>query len=61
MRAPASILIQTRESAYPRSLAEKSYADIRSFARLTQGGHFTAWENPAAVAEAILALEAAVR
>ncbi|QNE37338.1 epoxide hydrolase family protein [Leifsonia shinshuensis] len=61
VEAPASILIQTHESAYPRSLAEKSYADIRSFARLARGGHFTAWENPAAVAAAILALEAEVR
>ncbi|MFE4950372.1 epoxide hydrolase family protein [Leifsonia sp. NPDC056665] len=61
VQAPASILVQTHESGYPRSLAEKSYADIRSFARLTHGGHFTALENPAAVAEAILALEAEVR
>lgn len=58
---PASILIQTHESAYPRSLAEKSYADIRAFQRLAHGGHFTAWENPTAVADAILALEAVVR
>lgn len=58
---PASILIQTHEAAYPRSLAEKSYADIRSFERLARGGHFTAWENPAAVASAIRTLEEAVR
>lgn len=61
VQAPASILIQTHEAAYPRSLAEKSYADIRSFVRLAQGGHFTAWENPAAIASAILELEAIVR
>lgn len=58
---PASILIQRYEAAYPRSLAEKSYTDIRSFERLEAGGHFTAWEAPERVAEAILALEAEVR
>lgn len=61
VEVPASILIQTHEGAYPRSLAEKSYTDIRSFERLTHGGHFTAWENPAAIASATLALEEAVR
>lgn len=55
---PASILIQTHEAAYPRSLAEKSYTDIRRFERLTRGGHFTAWEAPAPVAEAIELLAA---
>lgn len=50
---PASILINTHEHGYPRSLAEKSYTDIRSFERLESGGHFTAWENPDAVAAAI--------
>lgn len=48
--APAAILINTHERAYPRSLAEKSYTDIRAFERLEHGGHFTAWENPSAVA-----------
>ncbi|WP_426624909.1 epoxide hydrolase family protein [Leifsonia sp. McL0607] len=61
IEVPSSILIQTHEGAYPRSLAEKSYSDIRSFERLQHGGHFTAWENPAAIASAILALEEAVR
>lgn len=50
---PASILINTHEHGYPRSLAEKTYTDIRSFERLESGGHFTAWENPDAVAAAI--------
>ena len=58
---PASIVIQTHEAAYPRSLAEKSYTDIRSFERLEHGGHFTAWEAPHAVASAVLALEEQVR
>lgn len=58
---PASILIQTHEGGYPRSLAEKTYTDIRSFERLRHGGHFTAWEAPEAVAGAVLALEEQVR
>ncbi|MDR6971239.1 epoxide hydrolase [Leifsonia shinshuensis] len=55
---PASILVQRHEAAYPRSLAEKSYADIRSFNRLERGGHFTAWEAPDAIAAAVRDLEA---
>jgi pimeloyl-ACP methyl ester carboxylesterase len=55
--APAAILIQRHEAAYPRSLAEKSYRDIRSFGRLASGGHFTAWEAPSAVAAAVRELE----
>lgn len=58
---PASIVVQRHESAYPRTLAEKSYADIRSFQRLKHGGHFTAWEAPDAVAAAIRELEAQIR
>lgn len=59
--APAAIVIQTHEATYPRSLAEKTYTDIRSFERLEHGGHFTAWEAPEAVAATVLALEAQVR
>ncbi|WP_430593242.1 epoxide hydrolase family protein [Humidisolicoccus flavus] len=55
---PAALRIQTHEAGYPRSLAEKSYLDIRSFERLKSGGHFTAWENPKAVADAIAELAA---
>ncbi|MCI0156269.1 epoxide hydrolase [Leifsonia shinshuensis] len=61
IEVPASIVVQTHEGAYPRSLAEKSYSDIRSFERLPHGGHFTAWENPAAIASAVLALEEVAR
>jgi pimeloyl-ACP methyl ester carboxylesterase len=56
VEVPSSILIQTHEAKYPRSLAEKSYADIRAFSRLEAGGHFTAWEAPDAVAAAVRAL-----
>ncbi|WP_285115984.1 epoxide hydrolase family protein [Leifsonia sp. fls2-241-R2A-40a] len=58
---PASILVQRHEAAYPRSLAEKSYSDIRSFGRLERGGHYTAWEAPAAVAQAVRELEMNIR
>lgn len=58
---PASILIQRHEAAYPRSLAEKSYSDIRAFERLDRGGHFTAWEAPGAVAAAVRELEVNIR
>lgn len=61
IEVPASIVIQTHESAYPRSLAEKSYTDIRAFRRLEHGGHFTAWEAPDAVATAVRELEEQVR
>lgn len=50
---PAAVLTNTHEASYPRSLAEKSYSDLRSFGTLHDAGHFTAWENPGAVAEAI--------
>lgn len=50
---PASLLVNTHERGYPRSLGDKSYTDVRAFERLDRGGHFTAWENPAAVAGAI--------
>jgi epoxide hydrolase len=57
IEVPASLIIQTRESGYPRSLGEKSYLDIRSFKRLERGGHFPAWETPDDVASAITDLE----
>lgn len=60
IRVPAAILINTHESAYPRSLAEKSYTDVRAFTRLSTGGHFTAWENPVAVTHALEGLAAQV-
>ncbi|WP_348788413.1 epoxide hydrolase family protein [Leifsonia sp. NPDC080035] len=60
IEVPASILVQRHEAEYPRSLAEKSYTDIRSFERLSKGGHFTAWEAPGPVAAAITALAAEV-
>jgi pimeloyl-ACP methyl ester carboxylesterase len=61
IEVPAAVIVQTHEREYPRSLAEKSYLDLRSFEKLERGGHFTAFEAPAAIARTILALEAVVR
>ncbi|HYI25815.1 MAG TPA: epoxide hydrolase [Thermomicrobiales bacterium] len=61
IEVPASIVVQTHEGEYPRSLAEKSYLDLRSFKKLEVGGHFTAFEAPSRVARAILDLERMVR
>ncbi len=44
----------------PRSLGRESYMDIRSFERLAHRGHFTAWENPRAVASTVRKLAATV-
>ena len=57
VEVPASILIQRHEAGYPRSLADRSYTDIRTFDRLERGGHYTAWEAPDAVAAAVRALD----
>ena len=39
----------------PRSLAEKTYTDIRRWTAMKKGGHFAALEQPAALAEEIKA------
>jgi microsomal epoxide hydrolase len=39
----------------PRSLAERSYGNIRRWQEMPRGGHFAAMEQPAALAEDILA------
>jgi microsomal epoxide hydrolase len=37
----------------PRSLAERTYADIRRWTTATRGGHFAALEQPAVLVEEI--------
>lgn len=59
--APAAVRVQRRERDYPRSLAERSYRDLRSFSVLERGGHFPALETPAEVAAAVLELEEQAR
>jgi pimeloyl-ACP methyl ester carboxylesterase len=39
----------------PRSLAEKTYANIRRWTRMPQGGHFAALEQPEALAHEVIA------
>jgi pimeloyl-ACP methyl ester carboxylesterase len=48
---PAAVIVQQHECEYPRSVAERTYDDIRSFDLLEHGGHFTAFEAPAEVAD----------
>ncbi|WP_413318280.1 epoxide hydrolase family protein [Agrococcus sp. 1P02AA] len=61
VRVPSAVRVQRRELDYPRSLAERSYLDLRSFSPLERGGHFPALETPEEVAAAVLELEAQVR
>ena len=37
----------------PRSLAERTYTDIRRWTRMPKGGHFAALEQPEALAHEI--------
>lgn len=53
---PASVLVQRHEREYPRSMAEASYTDLRSFRVLDRGGHFVAAEAPFDVADAVRGL-----
>ena len=39
----------------PRSLAQRTYADIRRWTRMPQGGHFAALEQPEALAREVTA------
>lgn len=52
---PAVVYIQRHESAYPESLVRRHYVDLRDFGRLDEGGHFTAAEVPAALAQRLRA------
>ena len=52
---PAAVFIQKHEGDYPESLARRYYRDLRTFERLTAGGHFAVAEVPAAMAERVRA------
>ncbi len=60
VHSPVAVRVQRRERDYPRSLAERSYRDLRSFSVLERGGHFPALETPGEVAAAVLELEVQV-
>lgn len=48
---PAAVAIQRHEHDYPESLARRFYHDLRSFDRLTEGGHFAVAEVPTEMAD----------
>jgi pimeloyl-ACP methyl ester carboxylesterase len=47
---PAGVTVQRHEWKLPRSVAERTYTDLRFFHLLERGGHFTADEAPDLVA-----------
>ncbi|WP_457098478.1 epoxide hydrolase family protein [Microbacterium sp. P5_E9] len=51
VEVPAAVFIQRHEGSYPESIARGYYRDLRVFERLAEGGHFTAAEVPAGLAE----------
>lgn len=56
VRVPTAYAEHPREILTPpRSIAEKTYADIRRWTRMESGGHFAALENPDALARDIRA------
>ncbi|GAB3916408.1 multidrug MFS transporter [Microlunatus endophyticus] len=55
VEVPASIHIQRHEADYPESLARAYYRDIRTFERLSEGGHFAVAEVPDAMADRVRA------
>jgi microsomal epoxide hydrolase len=44
----------------PRSLAARTYADIRRWTRMPKGGHFAALEQPEALAREVVEFFGAV-
>jgi pimeloyl-ACP methyl ester carboxylesterase len=56
IQVPATVAVQRHEWRYPRSFAERAYGDLRDFSVMPRGGHFTAAEEPALVAESIRGL-----
>ena len=50
---PATVAVQRHEHRYPASFAERAYADLRRFSKMSRGGHFTAAEEPGQVADDI--------
>jgi len=56
----AAVYIQRHEARYPESVARRHYRDLRVFERLEAGGHFTAAEVPAQLAERMRTFAASV-
>jgi pimeloyl-ACP methyl ester carboxylesterase len=47
---PTGVTLTTEDADYPRSLADRSYSDIRHWREATAGGHFLPLEEPELVA-----------
>lgn len=55
VHVPTGIAVGTGDLGYPLELARRTYTDIRTFTVLPRGGHFTAYEEPKLVSDAIRA------
>lgn len=47
---PVGVAVQWGERGFPRSYAERTYTDLRTWTNLPRGGHFTAKQTPELVA-----------
>lgn len=54
VEVPVAVAVHPGERGFPREYAERTYADLRSWAELPRGGHFTAKQSPDLVANAML-------
>jgi pimeloyl-ACP methyl ester carboxylesterase len=50
---PVGVAVQWGERGFPREYAERTYTDLRCWADLPRGGHFTAKQSPDLVASAM--------
>jgi len=50
---PVGVAVQWGERGFPREYAERTYTDLRYWADLPRGGHFTAKQSPDLVASAM--------
>lgn len=58
---PVGVAVQWGERGFPREYAERTYTDLRFWTDLPSGGHFTAKQSPAEVAEAMRAFFRSLR
>lgn len=50
VEVPVGVAVQWGERGFPREYAERTYTDLRQWADLPEGGHFTAKQSPDRVA-----------
>lgn len=53
VNVPVGVAVHRGEYGFPREYAERTYTDVRTWAQLENGGHFTAKQSPRAVADAM--------